>query len=90
MYPAQLIAPRKNIGSTKNIAPMTYSITCAVTVPSMKPAVGNDKSVLSVADTWLYSVSSILESIQRASSHQNVSMCRVNSANVTVMSALSW
>ncbi|MOA65035.1 hypothetical protein D3C78_1912760 [compost metagenome] len=69
---------------------MTYSITCAVTVPSMKPAVGNDNSAWSVAETWLYSVSSMLESTQRASSHQNVSMCRVNSANVIVMSALSW
>ncbi|MNJ56615.1 hypothetical protein D3C77_521730 [compost metagenome] len=56
----------------------------------MKPAVGNDNSAWSVTDTWLYRVSSILESIQRASSHQNVSMCSVNSANVIVMSALSW
>ncbi|MNC79424.1 hypothetical protein D3C75_1319030 [compost metagenome] len=73
-----------------NIAPMTYSITCAVTVPSMNPAVGNDNSAWSVTDTWLYSVSSMLESTQRASSHQIVSMWRVNSANVIVMSAFNW
>jgi len=33
----------------------------------------------------LYKVSSTLESTQRANSHQKLSMCKVNSANVTVM-----
>ena len=44
LYPAQLMAARKTIGSTMNIAPITYSITCAVTVPSMKPDVGSDNN----------------------------------------------
>ncbi|MNP20081.1 hypothetical protein D3C76_1126420 [compost metagenome] len=73
-----------------NIAPITYSITCAVTVPSIKPDVGSDSSTWLDVDTWLYKVSSMLESTQRANSHQKVSMCSVNSANVTVMTVFSW
>ncbi|MNW11847.1 hypothetical protein D3C71_2093890 [compost metagenome] len=73
-----------------NIAAITYSITCAVTVPSMTPEVGNDNSTLLDAETWLYKVLSMLESTQRANSHQKVSMCKVNSANVTVMTVFSW
>ncbi|MNS96206.1 hypothetical protein D3C72_1304940 [compost metagenome] len=89
LYPAQLIAAKNNIGSTTNIAPITYSITCAVTVPSISPDVGSDNSTLLEAETWLYKVSSMLESTQRASSHQKLSMCKVNSANVTVMTVFS-